>query len=147
MVSIARSQALIAFLSTGNAYSPSFNAPSGHVVLVKAAHITNQTAAAVRVTLVIGATIGNQNVNAFDINLAAGASYSWPGWLALNPGQYVAVYSAAAGIAEWVSGAILNGPPQFPIAGGSLELLSEPVLPVPPPGVPRDYPPAVLGSA
>ncbi len=146
MSGIARSQVLIAHLSTGNEYSPAFTCPSGHVTLAKAAHLTNQTAAVIRCTATVGPTSSGQNVNLFDINLAAGASFYWAGWAAVNPGQYLAIYTAAAGIAEWVSGAVLSGAPQFPIAGSSVELLGEPVLPIPPPGTPIDYPPTLFGD-
>jgi hypothetical protein len=144
MSGVARSQVLIAHASIGNEYSPTFTCPDSHVVLLKAAQLFNTTSAAIRVVLIAGLIPGGGNANLVDLNLAAGATYYWDGWAALNPGQYCAVYTAAAGIYEWVSGAILSGGPQFPIAGAQLGLLSDTSFPDPPPGVPVDYPPRIL---
>ena len=117
MSGVPRSQALIQWNSDNGTYTPVWTSPAGYITLLKSAYFYNGGAAAADVTLNLAS--GNGNVGIFIVlraNMPSQSETFWQGWLALNPGDQVFAAATAVGVASWISGAVLAGGPQFPIA-------------------------------
>src|SRR4051794_2193707 len=115
MPSGPRSQRLIGFHSIGDGWAPVFVCPAGYVVLVKSAYFFAQNVEPTQVALSIRIVDG-QSVTLVWVALAQDEMLDWSGWVALNPGDSVAVYAARDLVDIVVSGAVLFGPPPFPSA-------------------------------
>ena len=111
-----RSQVLIEHPSSTISYSGRFYSPAGYVTLVKSAYFYNSSTASMTIWLEASSADGSVAFPIQIITVAAGASAGWQGWFVLNPGDSVIVNNIGSGLWAWVSGAILNGPNQFPIA-------------------------------
>lgn len=113
-----RSQSLIQWVSpSGGGNSPSWTCPAGYVTLVKSLYLHNPTGSTGQALMIAN----DQGVFAMIVAMAqltSGAQGSWSGWIALNPGNTLYVNCNIGGVYFWVSGAVLSGPNQFPIAGG-----------------------------
>jgi len=115
---VPRSQALIEWLSTAAGEAPRFVCPAGYVTLVKSAYWSSAAAATVNSSLFV-MTATNVQVILATAQLQQNGMSEWQGWLAMNPGDAVHVFSDAADVRVIVSGAVLTGAPQFPILFGT----------------------------
>jgi hypothetical protein len=107
-----RSQSLLAWTLDGTNFSNPFTVPASTVVLVKSAQWFQGGVTVGNVVLRINA--GSQQVQ-IRLTLPAWPQHAeWSGWIALNPGDTIMVYSDQPSTYAWVSGAVLAGPPQVP---------------------------------
>jgi len=111
-----RSQCLIQYSSTGASLSPRFTCPQGYVTLVKSAYVFNASTASVNVILEVQNASFAAGVWAVEFPLASLGAGGWEGSIALNPGDSVIMNNLTNNVAVWVSGAILLGTNQFPVA-------------------------------
>lgn len=111
MTSIARSQRLVSFRSPNDAwFGPSLFCPVDRIILVKNVSVWNNgaTASIIQVSAITALSV---YAMAYKESLAAGAHANVDVWIALNPGDQIAVYTEKAQCFGWVSGAVLNGGP------------------------------------
>lgn len=120
MSGVPRSQRLIAYVTSTDAFSAAFVCPDNYVVLVKSAAFNNASAAEITASIIL--TTANQlvSVNAVQVPVPAAGAVEWNGWLVLNPGDQVKLHLTGGVAAAWLSGAILAGAPQFTPVGREL---------------------------
>jgi hypothetical protein len=67
---------------------------------------------------------GDVHANLISADVPGAGGLEWTGWIALNPGDQITVYTAVAGVHLWASGAVLPGQADLPLPAG--ELVSTP---------------------
>jgi hypothetical protein len=111
---VPRSQRLFAHHSTAAGYGTGWTCPDGFVTLAKTCYIHNAATAAAIVQLVVTTYTGTAVYMLLHETIEADADTKWEGWIALNPGDQINVFTDQIGPTFWLSGAVLAGPPQFP---------------------------------
>jgi hypothetical protein len=95
-------------------------------------HVHNQGAASAQINLRVYASSGGTGLDIDAVAVNTASIHEWTGWVVLNEGDQIFVSAGIAGVAFWISGAVLAGSAQFPPATREfLQLL--PALPVPAP--------------
>ena len=116
MSGTARSQTLIQWHSDVVGPSPIWRSPDNFVTLVKSLHVWSPTAATAQIILQVGNNTGVGPIAIALVDLGTNTPYEWNGWYVLNPGDFTYVYCGAVAVNVWLSGAVLAGGPQFPVA-------------------------------
>lgn len=120
-MSSPRSQALIVLKSASVGQNKTFGVPADHVVLVKAIVVRNAGTAAALAQVWASSSAAVTNVYLVSRELAANEIWTWSGSVALNTGDAVSVQLWGIDMETWVSGSVLAGANQFPIATMSWE--------------------------
>lgn len=113
--------------------------PAGNTLLLKHLAVWNDTPDVIAFGAYVQDPVTMTHTNLLPNDVPATGGLDWEGWIALNPGDQLLIYSAAAGLNLWASGALLPGQADLPLPAGELGSTPPPLLRVIPaiPGRPK----------
>jgi hypothetical protein len=113
-VTNVRNQRLAFAKATGDQFISLFKVPDDWCCILRHLEWHNDNAAAGHADVFINAgALGS--VWAVNSELGPWEGGRWEGAIAMNPGDYVVLHASQSGITMWASGALLSGPPPWPV--------------------------------
>lgn len=110
-----RSTQLAAYTSTGAFTGTVYTCPAGWRTIVKSVQVFNGAAASQLVELWLYRFANNEQLKLYSKSIPAGTIDQWNGWSVMNPTDVIQVNVAAANIAFWASGTLLQLTGQEPV--------------------------------
>jgi hypothetical protein len=106
-----RSTALGSYQFTSSGGHTLWTCPPGNVTLVKSLYLYNSAGAANAGGMTVVNAANTVGLIIASFSLQAASEAAWQGWIVLEAGDRVDVSAAAAGLAFWLSGAVLPAAP------------------------------------
>jgi hypothetical protein len=84
-----------------------YTVPASSVLLLKAVILDNESGSSSATEVILNSSQFAIAVRLFSQSVAATSQYLWSGWVAMNAGDTIQVYSATEPLDYWLSGAVL----------------------------------------